>query len=154
MWIHWALFWNFRHQCPVCFPERVRTSCAQLRRLRRRRARDRNSGARTIRALQLTASSDINARSRRTGPRHRHIRPSNRHDIPETYIDFIAHSCAERNTIPGGKIVLALPTETEGNVRLGARVRPLLCLAKILAVFGRLNTLHLSPTVMYKVTIR
>ncbi|CAF92372.1 unnamed protein product [Tetraodon nigroviridis] len=53
----------------------------------------------------------------------------------------------------GEKIVLAWPTETEGNVRLGARVRSVLCLAKILAGFGGLITLDSSLTVMAKVTM-
>lgn len=125
----------------------VRTSTAQLRHLsvvRWRRARDRNPGARTNRALQLTVSSDINTPSRRTGPRHRRVCPRNRHNIPETSIDFIAHSCTWRKATLVESIVWAVPTETEGNVLVGARVRPLLCLAKLLAVSGALVKLHLS----------
>lgn len=49
--------------------------------------------------------------------------------------------------------MLAWPKETEGNVRLGARVRTLLCLAKILAVLGGLIALRLSISVMFKVAI-
>lgn len=120
--------------------------------VRWRRARDRNPGARRNRALQLTAGSDINTQSRRTGHRHRRILPPNRHNTPETYIDFPAHSCIWRETIPGDNIVWAEPRETEGNVLVGARVRPLPHLAQLLALFGALIPVHGSIVAIFKIT--
>lgn len=120
-----------------------------------RRARDRNSGARTNRALQLSASSDINAASRtepsRTGRRRRRRRKPPSEQTRHTLIFSHIHA-AEVKRLPGEKIVLARPRETEGNVRLGARVRPGLCSAPISAVFNGIITLHLSLTVMFKAT--
>lgn len=162
-----VLVWSFQHKLPVCIPENSSTNfrCvspnlrARLMRIyvtyrfvRWRRARDRNPGARRNRALQLTASSDITTQSRRTGHRHRRILPPNRHNTPETYIDFIARSCIWRQTIPGDNIVWADTRETEGNVLVGARVRPLPHLAQLLALFGALIPVHGTIVAIFKIT--
>lgn len=107
---HWVLIWSFQHEFPMCslnLRACLMRTYVTHRFVRWRRARDRNTEARINRALQLTASSDINTQKQENGAPSSPHPPGNRHSKLETYIDFIAHSCTWRETSPGENIVWA-----------------------------------------------
>lgn len=125
--IHWVLIWSVRHEFRMCACL-LRTYVTH-RFVRRRRARDRNTGARINRALQLTASSDINTQKQENGVPASPHPPGNRHGKLETYIDFIAHSCTWRETIPGGKYRVSVAKRNRGKCPGG-------CAGKTFALFS------------------
>lgn len=100
--------------------------------VRWRRARDRNSGARTNQRSSWL-SCGINAQSRETVHRRCHLRPGHRQDIPQTYIGFVVHSCAWREAAPGGSDRVSAASRNRGKCPAGRAGETLALLAKILA---------------------